>query len=144
MKKVAVIFFAVLLSAGSYAQATKFTNKNGVAIKGYDPVAYFNQQKAVEGNDTFTFDWSGSKWKFVSQANADSFKVAPEKYAPQYGGFCAYGTTGNHLSPTDPKAWTIVNNKLYLNYKPDVKELLIKDTTSRIKAADGYWPSLNK
>ncbi len=76
-----------LFSAGAYAQSTKFTSKNGVAIKGYDPAAYFNQQKAVEGNDKYTFDWSGSKWKFASQNNLDSFKVAPEKYAPRYAGF---------------------------------------------------------
>ncbi|MBC7935168.1 MAG: YHS domain protein [Rhizobacter sp.] len=144
MKKVVIVLLAVIFSAGAYAQSTKFTSKNGVAIKGYDPVAYFNQQSAVEGNDKYSFDWSGSKWKFVSQNNLDSFKTAPERYAPQYGGFCAYGTSENHLSPTDPKAWTVVNNKLYLNYNLDVKQLWIKDTTSRIKAADGYWPSLNK
>jgi YHS domain-containing protein len=144
MKKVAIAFLALVFSAAAYAQSIKFTGKDGVAIKGYDPVAYFIQQKAVEGNDAYSFDWSGSKWKFISQNNLDSFKVAPEKYAPQYGGFCAYGTSENHLSPTDPKAFTIVNGKLYLNYNMDVKQLWIKDTTSRIKAADDYWPALNK
>lgn len=143
MKAIIITALAVLLSAGLFAQSTKFTGKSGIAINGYDPVAYFNQQDAVQGNDKFTFDWSGSKWKFVSQSNLDSFKLAPEKYAPQYGGFCAYGTSENHLSPTDPKAWTVVNGKLYLNYNLQVKQLWIKDTTSRIKAADGYWPALN-
>jgi YHS domain-containing protein len=142
MKSMIITCFTLLLSAGIFGQSTKFTGKNGVAINGYDPVAYFTQQKALVGNDAFTFEWSGSKWKFVSQANLDSFKMAPEKYAPQYGGFCAYGTSENHLSPTDPKAWTIVNNKLYLNYNLDVKQLWIKDTATRIKAADGYWPAL--
>ncbi len=144
MKTVIITCFAIVLTTGLFAQTTKFTNKDGVAIKGYDPVAYFNRQNAVEGNDKYSFDWSGSKWKFVSQGSLDSFKLAPEKYAPQYGGFCAYGTSLNHLSPTDPKAWTIVNGKLYLNYNLDVKNLWIKDTINRIKAADGFWPLLNK
>ncbi len=144
MKTAVITCFAVLLSAGLFAQSIKYSGKNGVAIKGYDPVAYFNQQNAVEGNDKYTTEWSGSKWKFVSQNNLDSFKTAPEKYVPQYGGFCAYGTSENHLSPTDPKAWTIAGGKLYLNYNSDVKQLWIKDTASRIKAADGYWPTLNK
>ncbi len=144
MKTAVITCFAVLLSAGLFAQSIKYSGKNGVAIKGYDPVAYFNQQNAVEGNDKYTTEWSGSKWKFVSQNNLDSFKTAPEKYVPQYGGFCAYGASENHLSPTDPKAWTIASGKLYLNYNLDVKQLWIKDTASRIKAADGYWPTLNK
>lgn len=144
MKTVIITCLAILLTTSLFAQSIKFTGKDGVAIKGYDPVAYFNQQKAVEGSDSYTTDWSGSKWKFVSQASLDSFKLAPEKYAPQYGGFCAYGTSENHLSPTDPKAWTVVDGKLYLNYNLDVKNLWIKDTSNRIKAADGFWPSLNK
>lgn len=144
MKTVIITSLAILLTTGLFAQSIKFISKDGVAIKGYDPVAYFNQQKAVEGSDSYTTDWSGSKWKFVSQGSLDSFKLAPEKYAPQYGGFCAYGTSENHLSPTDPKAWTVVDGKLYLNYNLDVKNLWIKDTSNRIKAADGFWPSLNK
>lgn len=144
MKQTILTSFAIFITAFLFAQPTKFTGKNGIAIKGFDPVAYFTQQAAVEGNDQYTTDWSGIKWKFSSQSNLDSFKVAPEKYAPQYGGFCAYGTSENHLSPTDPNAWTIVDGKLYLNYNLNVKQLWIKDTSSRIMAADGYWPALNR
>jgi YHS domain-containing protein len=144
MKTLMIPCFMLLVSTGLFAQSTKFTEKDGVALGGFDPVAYFTLQNALQGNNQYTTEWSGSKWKFVSQANLDSFKLAPEKYAPQYGGFCAYGTSENHLSPTDPRAWTIVNGKLYLNYNMDVKKLWIKDTGSRIKAADGYWPLLNK
>lgn len=143
--KLLSIFLAVLLvSESSYAQDVKFYSIKGTAINGYDAVAYFFQNKEVAGTDSYSTDWSGSKWKFVSQSNLDSFVLAPEKYAPQYGGFCAYGTSENHLSPTDSKAWTIVNGKLYLNYNLDVRKLWIKDTARRIKAADGYWPALNK
>lgn len=98
----------------------------------------------MQGFDPYLFSWSGTKWKFVSQANLDSFKLAPEMYAPQYGGFCAYGCSENHKAPTDPNAWTIIDNKLYLNYSLKVKEFWLKDTISRIKAANAYWPALNQ
>jgi YHS domain-containing protein len=144
MKAFSISLLALVLSAASYAQDVKFYNTKGTAINGYDPVAYFLQNKAVEGTDSYATDWSGSKWKFISQANLDSFKIAPEKYAPQYGGYCAYGCSENHKAPTDPNAFTIVGNKLYLNYSLKVKEFWLKDTVGKIKAADGYWPALNK
>jgi hypothetical protein len=139
MKFLSISMLALILTITSQAQHSKINTTNGVAIKGYDPVAYFLQHKAVEGSDNYIFDWSGSKWKFMSQSNLDSFKLAPEKYAPQYGGYCAYGCSEGHKAPTDPDAWTIADNKLYLNYSLKVKELWIKDTTSRIRAANEYW-----
>lgn len=145
MKQIfSILIFTLLAVSISHAQDVKFNSTDGVAIKGYDVVAYFTQQQAVAGNDAFTTEWSGSKWKFATKANLDSFVLAPQKYAPQYGGFCAYGCSANHLSPTDPNAWTIVDNKLYLNYNLKVKGFWIKDTTNLIKKADGLWPSLNK
>jgi YHS domain-containing protein len=144
MKSFSIFLLALLVSAASYAQDVKYYNTKGIAINGYDPVAYFLQNKAVVGTDSYSTNWSGSKWKFISQANLDSFKIAPEKYAPEYGGYCAYGCSENHKAPTDPNAFTIVGNKLYLNYNLKVKEFWLKDTSGKIKAADGYWPSLNK
>jgi hypothetical protein len=144
MKLLLSSLLLTLLTTSVYTQQTKYCSKEGIAIKGYDPVAYFLQQQAVEGSDSFSTEWSASKWKFISQANLDSFKQAPQKYAPQYGGFCAYGLSENHKSPTDPKAWTIVDNKLYLNYNPKVKEMWLKDTAAKIKAANTYWPALNQ
>ena len=144
MKTFSIFFYAILLSAGVFAQAEKYFNTNGTAIKGFDPVAYFLQNKAIKGSDSFSYDWSGSKWNFSSKANLDSFKRTPQKYAPQYGGYCAYGCSENHLAPTAANAFTIVGNKLYLNYSLEVKEYWLKDTTGKIKAADGYWPVLNK
>ena len=144
MKSFSISLQALLISVASYAQDVKYFNTKGTAINGYDPVAYFLQNKAVEGTDSYSTDWSGSKWKFISQANLDSFKIAPEKYAPQYGGYCAYGCSEYHKAPTDPNAFTIVGNKLYLNYSLKVKEFWLKDTSGKIKAADGYWPALNK
>jgi len=144
MKLFSILLPGLLLSAVIYAQDVKYFNTGGTAIKGYDVVAYFLQQKALEGTDQYSTDWSGSKWKFISKAHLDSFKLAPEKYAPQYGRYCAYGCSENHKSPTDPNAWTIVDNKLYLNYNLKVKDFWLKDSMGKIKAADAYWPALNK
>ncbi len=142
--KFSLVFFALLLSVAGMAQTTQYNSENGTAIKGYDPVAYFMQSKATQGNDKFTTEWSGAKWKFSSQANLDSFKMAPEKYAPQYGGHCAYGCSENHKAPTDPNAWTIVNNKLYLNYNLKVKDMWMKEAEKRIASANANWAALNK
>jgi YHS domain-containing protein len=132
----------VLFSFTAEAQSVSYCSKDGNAIKGYDPVAYFLDGKAIQGDESFSYEWSGSRWLFTTQAHLDSFKLAPRKYAPQYGGYCAYGVSENHKSPTDPQAWTIIDNKLYLNYSPKVKNLWLKDTTGRIQQANNYWPSL--
>lgn len=142
MKSLLTVILALFFSANIFAQTISFTNTNGTAIKGYDPVAYFTEQKAVVGKNDFSFDWSGSKWLFSSQANLDAFKADPQKYAPQYGGYWAYGTSENHLSPTDPNAWTIVDEKLYLNYNKKVKELWSKDIPTRIQKANENWTTL--
>ncbi len=142
MKKLLICIIALGFSLNTFAQSISFTNTNGTAIKGYDPVAYFTEQKAVEGNKDFAYDWSGSKWLFSSEANLETFKANPQKFAPQYGGYCAYGTSENHLSPTDPNAWTIVDGKLYLNYNKKVKELWSKDIPTRIQKADENWTTL--
>jgi hypothetical protein len=144
MKTITIVLIAILLSTTAIAQKTAYYSPDGIAIKGYDPVAYFVQNIAVKGSDKFTVEWSGSLWKFISKSNLDRFRLTPDKYAPQYGGYCAYGASENHKAPTDPNAWTIVNDKLYLNYDSKVKEYWIKDTTARIKTADYLWPELNK
>ncbi|MBC7936521.1 MAG: YHS domain-containing protein [Rhizobacter sp.] len=132
-------------SASTVVPATVkyFTNKEG-AIRGYDAVAYFTEGKAVKGNQPFIYNWNGSDWLFSSQANLDLFKADPVKYAPQFGGYCAYGVSENHQSPTDPAAFTIVEEKLYLNYSSKVKELWMKNRDERIKQANIYWPQLNQ
>jgi YHS domain-containing protein len=144
MKTLQIGIFAFLLSANLFAQTIAYNNSNGIAIKGYDPVAYFSEQKATEGKKEFTYEWSGTQWLFSSQANLDAFKAEPQKYAPQYGGYCAYGVSENHKSPTDPNAWTVADGKLYLNYSLKVKELWSKDIPTRIQKANGFWPSLNQ
>ena len=142
MKSVSLLCTALLITLVSFSQTVKFSGNNGVAINGFDPVAYFTLQKALEGNSNYSYEWSGSIWKFVSKDNLNLFQANPEKYAPQFGGYCAYGCSEKHLSPTDPKAFTIINDKLYLNYNQKVKEVWIKDTANRIQAANQYWKSI--
>ena len=132
----------LLLATCLQAQQNTFTAK-GAAINGYDPVAYFLQQQAVPGNDSLSYTWNGAKWQFSTQANLDSFKRSPASYAPQFGGYCAYGMSQNHKAPTDPNAWTIVQGKLYLNYNMQVKKMWINDTTPALKQPAKTGRNLN-
>jgi len=142
MKKLIPLILFLVVSDHAFSQNIPYCNTNGIAISGYDPVAYFLDQKATPGLATHTLTWSGSLWRFSTQAHLDSFKMAPERYAPQYGGYCAYGLSENHKSPTDPDAWTIIDNKLYLNYNMKIKGYWSKDIPGRIQAADLNWKEL--
>ena len=114
----------------------------GSAIDGYDPVAYFKESKAVEGSNDFVHEWNDSKWYFSSAENKADFIAAPEKYAPQYGGYCAWAVSQGYTAPTDPNAWHIEDGKLYLNYDQNVQKTWLKDIPGFIKSADKAWPGL--
>ncbi len=109
------------------------------AIGGYDPVAYFKDGKPVKGEKQFEATWNNAHWYFSSQENLDAFNSDPVKYAPQFGGFCAYGTADGHKAPTQPETFTIVDGKLYLNYNMDVKQEWMKDQAAFIHKADSNW-----
>ena len=136
---VTAALFIIVVNAT--AQSTYF-NTNGIAIRGYDPVAYFAESKPVEGSKQFSYKWEGTEWLFKNKENLDLFKANPGKYAPQFGGYCAYGVSEDHKSPTEPDAFTIVNDKLYLNYNTKIKEEWTKERDERIKRAEKNWPTL--
>lgn len=115
-----------------------------VAIKGYDAVAYFKDGKALRGNESFAFKWHGMTWYFISKENRDLFAKSPEKYAPQYDGYCAWAMTESRLAITDPEVWKIVNGKLYLNCSKEAYEKWSKDIPGHIKKADEIWPKLKR
>jgi len=117
---------------------------NGVAIRGYDTVAYFTQSKPVEGMEQFSTQWSGATWRFSSQENLDLFVTEPEKYAPQYGGYCAYGVAQESLVKIEPDQWTIVDGKLYLNYNEKLNKQWREDTSGFISTADTLFEKLLK
>lgn len=119
-----------------------FATRTDTAILGYDPVAYFTDGKAVKGQDGLVVDWMGAKWKFASQAHLDAFKAGPERYAPQYGGYCAYGVSQGHLVEVEPDKFTIVDGKLYLNLDAEVQARWLKDPAGYIRLADSKFKAL--
>lgn len=119
-------------------------NSKGIAIKGYDTVAYFDQSQPVKGAAQFSYDWNGAKWLFSSAAHRDTFAKDPAKYAPQYGGYCAYGVSQGHAVEVDPTAWKIVDGKLYLNNSKAIQQEWFKDIPGHITEADQNWPTLHQ
>lgn len=117
---------------------------NGVAIKGYDPVAYFTDNKPMMGNKMYSYKWDGATWEFASEKHLTMFKENPGKYAPKYGGYCAYAVSKNKLASTDPTVWKIVDGKLYLNVNAEVGKLFREDLKGNIMKADKNWPGLNE
>ena len=117
-------------------------SRGGVAIKGYDPVAYFEQGEPVKGSNEFQHEWQGATWRFSSVSNRDLFAADPDKYAPRYGGYCAYAVSQGSTADIDPEAWTVVEGKLYLNYNRQVREIWATDIPGNIKKADRHWPEI--
>lgn len=143
MKKLLSAVSAVLLiSLSVVAQKSEVFVTNNVAIHGYDAVAYFKESKPVMGNKANSLSWNNATWYFSSKENLDAFKKEPQKYAPQFGGYCAYGLSQGHKAPTDPEAWTIVNNKLYLNYNKDVQKMWKAKTDEYIPQAEKNWTEI--
>lgn len=135
---------ALFMSSVSYAQDAIstgfFSNK---ALNGYDTVAYFTDNQAVEGSAKFVTEYQGADWYFASQQHLDLFLIDPEKYAPQYGGYCAWAVSAkNDFAPSDPTKWAIVDGKLYLNYDQTIKQKWDLDPALHIQQADAHWPAL--
>ena len=114
----------------------------GVGAGGYDPVAYFTAHKPVPGKPTISYSWKGATWRFASEQNRDTFKANPAKYAPQYGGYCAYAVAKGATASGDPTVWQVVGGKLYFNLSPAVQKLWEKDIPGNIKAGDKNWPGI--
>ena len=140
------VLLSIALWAGA-ASAVSPVNKSlfgGVAIKGYDPVAYFVDARPVRGDKAFAFEWGGATWQFASAGHRDLFAGEPEKYAPQYGGYCAWAVANGDTAGIDPEAWRIVDGKLYLNYDKDIQKKWEADVPGNISKADRNWPELLK
>ena len=120
------------------------TSFTGLAIKGYDPVAYFLLKTPVKGSKQYAYEWRGATWLFANPNHLKMFQNFPENYAPQYGGYCAWAVSQNDTANIDPKAWRIVNGKLYLNYNADIQRKWEADQVWFIELADQHWPHLLK
>jgi YHS domain-containing protein len=115
----------------------------GVALGGYDAVAYFSTNHPVEGNAAFTHRYKGVEWRFSSAANRDAFKADPARYAPQYGGYCAWAVAHGGTAKGDPQAWKIVNGKLYLNYDSEIQKRWEQDIPANIAKSETNWPKIS-
>lgn len=147
-------YFFILLLLGisliGFAQnanrAKQFNLENGLAIQGYDPVAYFNQNRALEGNKQFSLNFEGVTYRFINAANKEAFLKDPKKYEPQYGGWCAYamGATGEKVE-IDPETFKVLNGKLYLFYHSWTNNTLLKwnkDEANLKSKADKSWMNI--
>ena len=117
---------------------------NKLALRGYDAVAYFTDGKPTKGKEEFKSTWSGAVWTFSSAANKESFDKEPSKYAPQYGGFCAWATAQGTKADADPTQWKVVDGKLYVNYDKSIHDKWLKDVLGFIKKGDENWPEVQK
>lgn len=141
----AICLAAVSSSPVFSAEDPVFSNWRNVAIRGYDTVAYHLEKQPVEGEKEFTAEWNGAKWRFKSAENRDLFQSDPERWAPKYGGYCAWAVSNNYTASTVPEAWTIVDDRLYLNFSLSVQAQWRQDIPGNIKRGDANWPGvLNK
>jgi hypothetical protein len=140
------ILFAVGLVAAAPAEPAGvwYENTDGVAIGGYDPVAYFTDGVAAMGDPAIAFDWNGTVWHFASEAHRAAFEADPAHFAPLYGGYCAFAMTSGAAAPTDPEdGWTVFQDRLYLNYSADIRDRWRQDMPGFIVKADRHWPEVS-
>jgi YHS domain-containing protein len=140
---------AVLVSLGLLSNvamakdAPVYTSFFGnVAVSGYDTVAYFTDQKPVQGDAKYSTSYQGAEWRFATAAHRDAFVADPARYAPQYGGYCAWAVAQGSTASADPMRWRIVNDKLYLNYDADVQKKWEVSIPEFIQQANKNWPSV--
>lgn len=133
---------ATVLTRPALAAKSAVYANGGIAINGYDPVAYFTQGAAVPGTDAYASDWNGAKLLFASAENKAMFDADPDAYAPRYGGYCAYAVSKGATAPTDPEAWTVHEGRLYLNFSTDVRALWRQDIPGNVARADENWPGV--
>ncbi|WP_205479466.1 YHS domain-containing (seleno)protein [Sphingomonas arenae] len=139
------LIFALLIGSGT-AHASPAppvsTDKAGVAIGGYDPTAYFTDGRPVRGKASHSYRWNGATWRFASARARATFAAAPVRYAPQFGGYCAWAVSQNYIAPGDGTQWKIVDDKLYLNFNARAKELWEADQANAIVRGHANWPAV--
>jgi YHS domain-containing protein len=145
MKPLFFAFAFVLMTvagiSGAQAKDPIYTSSfSDEAVGGYDTVAYFTENKPVKGSEQFKTEHKGATWLFSSAENLEKFKADPDKYAPQYGGYCAYAVSQGGTASGDPQLWAIEGGKLYLNYSKGVQETWDEDRAGYITKADSNWP----
>lgn len=134
-----LLLFVLFLLQGFSSLAAETSPAGDLAIKGYDTVTYFQTGKPLKGNELFSAKWHNLTWYFQNKENKELFEANPEKYAPQYDGYCAWAMTESRKAVTDPEVWKIVDGKLYLSCSLSAYNKWIKDIPGNIKKADANW-----
>lgn len=143
LKRVFRLLALLWLVLPAAASAQEFNlDAAGLALRGYDPVAYFTAGKPEAGQGAFTATHKGATYRFVNAANRDAFVAAPERYLPQYGGWCAFAASAGKKADGDPQVWRIENGKLYLNYNRSVGQRWSADIPGYVAKADAKWPEI--
>lgn len=139
-------FLMAAAAVSVFADSAKMaaTGPDNVAIKGYDTVAYFTDGRAMKGKSEFAATWNEVEWHFANAAHRSLFAENPERYAPQFGGFCASGLSQGKKAVADPEAWTIVDGKLYINFSKGARDRWRKDKAKNIKKAEENWAEFQK
>ena len=132
------VFFSGLVSAVDEV----YVDKKGVTLSGYDTVAYFTENAAVKGSDKYSTTYYGATYYFSSEANKGLFEADPSKYAPQYGGYCAYGAALGKKFDVDGEAFEVIDGKLYVNKNKKVYKLWSKEKSENIETANEEWPEI--
>lgn len=120
------------------------TTADGLAVRGFDTVAYYTAETAVNGDPKYSFVWRGATWYFSSEENMETFKARPEAYAPQFGGYCSYAVSHGYTADGDPQQWKVVDGKLYLNYNQRAKEAWEREQDKLIKEGETNWAEFQK
>ncbi|MDX1428804.1 MAG: YHS domain-containing (seleno)protein [Rhodothermales bacterium] len=133
----AILLAGQPLTAGETKRVN--TAADNIAIEGYDTVAYFTNGRPMKGDPGLTYSWNGAKWQFAEPAHRDMFAEDPERYAPQFGGFCSMALARGRIAGVDPEVWTIVDGKLYLNFNTSVGEKFRENLQENIEKANENW-----
>lgn len=140
--KVIHCFLLLFASNQLKAQTSEIFAPDSIALRGYDVIAFYTDSNAVKGSSSFMYKWKNVQWWFASQPHLELFKANPLQYAPQYGGWCAYGLSKGYKAPTVADTWHLQDGKLYFNYNQKVKFVWQKDKQNYIDSANLKWPQV--
>lgn len=126
----------------AFAAEPMVYRRRGRAIRGADPVAYFTEGRPVDGARSITHDWNGAIWHFASEQNRDAFAADPGRYAPVFGGYCAFAASRGYLAGTVPEAWTIHDGRLFLNANLNVRAQWLTELPDVIAQGEANWPAI--
>ncbi|MXN64335.1 hypothetical protein GR183_05420 [Stappia sp. GBMRC 2046] len=136
----------VFIAAASFAFAGEAINgrQGGLAVKGYDVVAYFTEGRPMRGRDDLEHTWQGIRWRFATREHLATFTEDPARYAPRYGGYCAGGVAIGNLAPIDPEAFVIIEDRLYLNYDKPTRDKFAENAEESVAKANANWERIGQ